>query len=136
MTIDEMQAGPELDVLIHSKVLGLNDFLHNFIDNGWGQCSECGAYNDQGIIRGEQNCTKPPPYSSDIGITWQIVKKAQIHTLRQICNDEVGAPALWEAIIYLDPRLSGIGESAPLAICRAALKSGLRSGLRADFTTT
>lgn len=115
-----LEAGPELDLLIAERVMKLE------------LCS-CGCtipYGDSGC----PNCKKlrkPPLYSTDIAAAWQIVDR-----LRQIVAERHVAPS-WPAQrieIYWDGSLQSYrvivpcyadksASTAPLAICRAALKA-------------
>lgn len=102
-----MPAGREMDALIAEKVMS--------VDFG----------NRSRSVQRRLNETLPK-YSEDIAAAGEVVDKAYIHALRRIVNDEPDRPALWQALIYADLVFSGIGETLPLAICRAALLAVLR----------
>jgi len=103
MTRDEilnMEAGREMDELITQKVISNDGFWHGI-----------------------------KPYSTDISVAWQVVEK--------LC-DETGCDVV--KVCKRDPELlrgewscnfgrgaEAFGDSAPLAICRAALLTKLTS---------
>ena len=61
--------------------------------------------------------------STEIAPAWEVVGRAEIHTIRRVASQEDDSPSEWAAIKYLDPLTHGVAPKAPLAICRAALKA-------------
>lgn len=135
MSVDEMQAGPELDQLVAERVMGWKRHV-------WAEravlvntvyCTECGATENKGAEkRASMFCHHPdsdiPNYSVDIVAAWVVVEELNS------CGHPISIRLDWHgkivsgdgyARIYLD-NLSGEytqGGTAPLAICRAALKA-------------
>lgn len=69
------------------------------------------------------NGVEPPNYSTDIAAAfWAAEKMADCLHLRQY-----GEQGIWEASFCGYPGIKGHGESAPLAICRAALLTKLNN---------
>lgn len=116
--VDAMEAGRELDVLIAERVMG-----KKVVD-----------------IEGESYALPPEietaypvkAYSTDIEAAWQIVEymKSQHDMVFALMNRHEGRGAIkdWRADFYpfiSDRNRSGYayGETAPEAICRAALKA-------------
>lgn len=121
MDIDNMQAGRELDAMVAEKVFGLTiewseiDIIETpLIKNQPISKQLRDKYDEVGLV---------PFYSMVIEDAWLVVEKCSIHTLRRIVANEPDNQALWQAMIYADESLSGIADTAPLAICRAALKA-------------
>jgi hypothetical protein len=75
MNIDDMQAGTEMDKLIHERVIGRcwhehgNSTQEN--PNGDYYCKKCGV---------EIGCNDPvnPAYSTDIDAVWKVVEKLKL----------------------------------------------------------
>lgn len=132
MDIDKLEAGRELDALVAEKVMGLNltvipetcpycdGYVSQNRDPGW--CGSCGAYVNE-----------PEPYSTDIAAAWEVVEKMrtwkgkgtlgcraciEIHSIDGSFEEGENKPYL--AMIW---GKEGIAKTAPLAICRAALKA-------------
>ena len=135
MNIDEMQAGREMDALIAEKVMGLP---HNELGE---KCPRCGGETRIGLDRAWcGNCSEwiyspYPEFSDDIAAAWQVVEK--IRELKSAWF-EIGANPDFMSdrgdyycsirggkIEYDSPSctLELYGDTAPLAICRAALKA-------------
>jgi hypothetical protein len=118
MTREEIQelgkTGRELDALIAEKVMGLK------VDYEFDEPripSLADRYDEWGYL---------PNYSTSIEAAWEVVDKVYIHSLRRVVSDGPDKPALWQAFVYADSYLSGIAETAPLAICRAALMAVMK----------
>ena len=123
MTRDEiwkMEAGRELDALIHEQVFG--KCAHDWIKvtnkpldkkgNSIYKCSKCGDRRPAREAMGWRN------YSTDIAAAWQVVEKMSKLYHVEIENFDNGYGVTlddysqtWEAH----------ADTAPLAICRAAL---------------
>jgi hypothetical protein len=102
-----MKAGHELDALIAEKVMGLNGAAHDGPYLGDGPALE--------------------HYSTEIAAAWQVVEKMRGR------NDIQGMPikeisvtqtaSQYHCIIESYGTFSGYADTAPLAICYAALKA-------------
>lgn len=127
MSVDKMQAGAELDALVDEKVFGNKwTFASYVMINGerrdgptWLREDETSDDPMGGTYAGQT----PPHYSTDIKLAWQAVEKLCLHLSPFVDN---GKPYAWvvsdrhnlnEARIVVD------APTAPLAICRAALKA-------------
>lgn len=101
MSIDSMPAGREMDALVAEKVMGwrLDD------DGFWTLIADpmCQA-------------SKPKAYSSDIALAWEVVEK-----MGRPCNLTFHHDGRWA--MQFGGSGSGLGDTAPLAISRAALKA-------------
>lgn len=122
MRIDQMPAGREMDSLIAERVMGWTVFYgeHNGYD-----------LLDDEIANGYPPDEEPegvpfeiPNYSTDIAAAWEVVEKMKNYLFVCGRTDD----GIWEA--YFFPVNSGIGklseahgDTAPSAICRAALKT-------------
>jgi len=140
MNIDNMPAGRELDALVAERVMGLK----------WDpeRCRICGwplaMTRDHGCMEGDcsmrpvpaTRADAPPPYSTDIAAALPVWQKA----FPVGSEDRSGFPGLiqrndgWYCTLFYgngEPMQQTDGarlwlskaETAPLAICRAALKS-------------
>ena len=105
-TYDDMPAGRELDALVAEKIFGLcrwdgvpNAFHPKVVQ--WWQT--------------EQPCN-PPPYSTDIAAAWEIVEKLRLAIGPSYCGSG------WYCTWMTGGAHGAIADSAPLAICRAALR--------------
>lgn len=134
MNIDELKAGRELDALVAEKVMG------------WEVCnSERGAPPRKTWDKNTIAMSCPiPHYSTDIAAAWEVLCKFKRNNPWE-CGDillvwgnygEDGAPKAPHGQICYPQKLAwlcrienekgeyvGIAESAPLAICLAALKA-------------
>jgi len=117
MNIDELEAGRELDALVAEKVMKCktatkewNGVLHPFC---------CCDGSDH-----EQRCTYVPGmlayYSTDIAAAWEVVERFDNFSLSRAwsMNGQKVGVACWLAGGFVD-----LAATAPLAICRAALKA-------------
>lgn len=108
--IDKMPAGREMDAAIAEKVMGfrvMRDEQHGHI-----LCNDPDQIEIGGHVK---------PYSTDIGSAWKVVEKMKPFRLWLIDLEDY-----WQAS-SLNPDdgngLKANAETAPLAICRAALKT-------------
>lgn len=115
MRVDEMPAGGKLNCLIAERLL-------NWEDAGWDPlyCRFVGHPTKERYRWYEQ----VPDYSTDIARAWEVVEKMKNYLFVCGRTDD----GIWEA--YFFPVNSGIGklseahgDTAPSAICRAALKA-------------
>lgn len=122
MNVDQMPAGIEMDALIAEKVIGAK----------WDEsrCRVCGfSLDPDGKMCRSDDCSMRPvparradaiaPYSTDIAAAWQVVER-----LRFCVVTRVMSRGTYKAIAKVSrskPQVSAHAETAPLAICRAAL---------------
>lgn len=112
--IDQLAAGAELDALIAEKVMGWKNEGRGWI-NAEGKYTALVEY-----------C-----FSTCISGTWEVVEKLKPLRLHLIDRTDYEAGEnCWEAYL-LDTKYGphhphSKGETAPLAICRAALKAVMR----------
>lgn len=122
MRVDEMPAGREMNALIAEKAMGWTVF--------YGEYKGYELFDDevaQGYPPKEEADGVPfeiPYYSTDIAAAWEVVNRMKNYFFVCGRTDE----GRWEAIFY--PVNSGVGklseahgDTAPSAICRAALKA-------------
>jgi hypothetical protein len=126
--VDQLAPGPELDALVAEKVMG------------WKQSAVNGIYwvDQEGKVRARRRSLmfeKMWAPSSDIAAAWEVVEKLSdrfMFSLDQVhknTKDGKPRPAQWAAgFLSLNPSdgaayWSERSETAPLAICRAALKA-------------
>lgn len=129
--IDAMPAGREMDALVAEKVMEWSTWYDNRVE----------LYPPEGSEENRGRWTKRggilmpaliPSYSTSIADAWLVVEKIKgssdqdLFTIQQ----EDMHPGLWEAgwMEYLPYeggylKLSSVAATAPLAICRAALKA-------------
>jgi len=105
MNIDEMPAGREMDSLIAEKVL------------------DCWVPNSELIINKRDRQTyEMPHYSTDIAAAWEVVEKiGGGHTVIRYRDGSYRC-------IHERTMDAASAETAPLAICRAALKLVMGAG--------
>lgn len=98
--IDKLAAGRELDILVAEKVFGLTVVPD--------------PVTLRGVSIGEagQNGEDLPKYSADIAAAWKVLEQFPSSCLSKAGN--------WSCMIANGP---GVADTAPLAICRAALKA-------------
>lgn len=104
MNIDEMPAGREIDALIAEKLMRLQVRMNNN-----GDLLDVNGYEF-------------PSYSTDIAAAWKVLYLFENGTGADAVHlNWVRAPGQsWTCVFRSDA--VGHGETAPLAICRAALK--------------
>ena len=120
MNTDEMPAGSEMDALVAEKVMGsvpcdkwrtLTAYPPQWI-KGKAECEHAICYPLEG----------PPNYSTSIAAAWKVVEKIREDYEPRIELWDEG----WEVTILTGTdrgSASGRALTAPLAICRAALKA-------------
>lgn len=128
MTRDEimdMQAGAEMDALISSKIFEVMAFRAT---GNWEHENES-DYLDEGeaYYFGEyQETIRLPKYSTDIAAAWEIVEKLKAAgKWLSISTSFIGTDEKW-CCEYSENNIQSevdfvLAETAPLAICRAAL---------------
>lgn len=131
LDIDTLKAGPELDALVAEQVMGLT----------WDEsrCRVCGWPLKEKLEDGcvPENCSlrpgpirradSSPRYSTDLLEAWKVVEKEHLCIHPASCNPPfywVGYPGGLKGGMVgdIENRTLGTGETAPLAICRSALK--------------
>lgn len=110
MTRDEilkMQAGREMDALVHANIFGAVSVKMKNVFPGF-----------DGFVFADQDgkFCPVPKYSTDIGAAWQIVE--HFHNEATLNN----VHGVWE--VHLQG-ICGKSQSAPLAICRSALLASI-----------
>lgn len=139
--IDAMQAGREMDALIAEKVTGWKaQHLPGKCDGKYFiRCGACGAYghgncygNGEGQIQikcGEHvSCWEKaelPAYSTEIAAAWKIVEKMHMTVYTPGSSYSSGEYDSFSRGLYAAETQdgeNGDGDTAPLAVCRAALK--------------
>lgn len=93
--IDEMDAGPKMDGLVAKYLMGFPT-LHPELPH------------------------KMLPYSTDIAFAWKVVEAIEEETTKLTLLRGQSSQFYWTA--QFGGSIPGRGETAPLAICRAALK--------------
>ena len=108
--IDTMPAGREMDALVAEKVMGWADINSNAALVG-GLCDD------------KRNWKPLPFYSTDIAAAWEVVEKIKGNYGNcRFITEWVPKAKQWSC--GGDGYDCGWGKTAPLAICRAALKAG------------
>jgi hypothetical protein len=119
-----MSAGEELDTLIAEKVMELDlskrcDGNPDYFDTDRWACGKCGAVGR--VWDDMEHTIEPKEYSDGIAAAWEVIDKMRksfwIASLVADTN-------LWRVTFYTHTHRKtheAIDESAPLAICRAAL---------------
>ena len=125
MTIDEMPAGREITALIAEKVMSLGREIRLrgetstvtiYSDNPWWQD---GAQTQADVVM----YGGPKPYSTDIAAAWEVTEKmraANWHIELSTCAEMKGP---WYCHFQEATLAYAYASTAPLAICRAALKA-------------
>jgi len=115
MRIDEMPAGREMDALVAEKVMGFEipANLRNSVNWGGGP-----------PILVDGKSLDIPHYSTDLTDAWEVVEKMGNYLFACGRNDN----GMWEACFFsvnsgIGKLSEGHGDTAPSAICRAALKA-------------
>ena len=107
VSIDELQAGRELDALVAEKVMG------------------CRMTANRNVLEADGRITPVKAYSFDIALAWLILTSFQWP--RQLTRLQRTDTGNWRCDIELHggdgPTVSAYHVDAPVAICRAALKA-------------
>lgn len=115
MNIDELEAGPELDALVAERVMGWQRFgLHNQL---W----------DKQPPHRQVMCTafELPKFSGEIAAAWEVVENLAPKFIDFELVNRQNRLALTRFVWGHGPKefFQGNASTAPLAICRAALKA-------------
>ena len=115
MDIDKLEAGPELDALVAEKVMGWRMIRNDPL------LSHTGWIDGDGRKRTRYD---PPPYSTDIAAAWEVLEKFPWFRIDNR-GDYEGNQAFMVELSDDAKNLSGKmwAPTAPLAICRAALRA-------------
>lgn len=131
MNIEDMKAGPELDAMVAREVMGEVWDESRCRICGWPLVEKLkdGCVADSCSFRPvpDRRADAPAPYSTDLLAAWQIVDK------EHLCVHRAGSPQPFYWVGYpsdrgggmvadMENKTLGTGETAPLAICRSALK--------------
>jgi len=110
MNYDKMPAGPKMDALVAEQVMG---------------CRYIADYCRWELPSGRWS-TEPPSYSTDIAAAWEVVE----HISPDLAISVARLPDMdYSVLIYGHTRetvgfsVEVYADTAPLAICRAALKA-------------
>ena len=132
----KLSAGRELDDMVSEKIMGWK-YQQSSPDPKKYFCREYG--NDAGwwlrpnttrddMIWSCASCSPPPEYSADITAAWEVLNRLPLDLWPEVGRMNTGS---WYCeIVQGAPWPTGVGylarevaETAPLAICRAALKA-------------
>lgn len=129
--IDALKAGPELDALIAREVMGEVWDEKRCRICGWPLAARLkdGCVPESCALRPapSHRADDPAPYSTELEWAWKIVDKEHLCVHRAGCTENfywVGYPSDRGSGMVgdSDNETLGTGETAPLAICRSALK--------------
>lgn len=137
MTRDEilnMPAGREMDALIAEKVMGKRVFCANeelggivsgsIVRQGvWQMCEDGAMYDDRTVY-----AESIPHYSEGIAAAWEVVEKMQTIDAERP-TEILRLPSVdnkWR-VRFTTQIFPGWGDTAPLAICRAALLAAMEA---------
>jgi len=133
VSIDEMPAGRELDALVAEKVMGWCITAWND-GEPWGNREVFPPFEPINGIPADCDCIshseagEPPHYSTDIAAAWEVIEKA-FRSGFGLTYLEYLEPPQWHCNSGLPcdefgcDELCATANTAPLAICRATLKT-------------
>lgn len=110
---DGMEAGRELDMLVSKEIMGANyprltqETIETF---GYERSYDGGGWN-----------INVPDYSTDISAAWEVVEKCSHMSMEKTVHDDGGITFYCEVSINNCMIQWADADTAPLAICRAAL---------------
>lgn len=111
--IEQMPAGREIDMRIA-------EMLHGSYHD-WQSCEWC-LSEERGYAKGETaSNVHGQRYSTDIAAAWQVIEKMRNEGWFFDIGDEVETPEIYVRFHRQDGASLVIADTAPLAICRAAL---------------
>lgn len=131
--IDQLPAGPELDVLVAQKVMGF-EIMRSALQTRDGFPTYRHRHPERDWDWMEMAV---PQFSTEIAAAWLLVEKLkEIDRAMAVCDRSYGSIKIegdrpWEAGFINGQKLAhdpgqfvqAFGPTAPLAICRAALKA-------------
>ena len=112
-----MDAGRDMDALVAEKVMGWNN-----IEGGHGHPTESGPFVDCGCLSHAYQKQEIPHYSTDIAAAWEVVEK-MMDEGEYTSLECYGGRYCFHIHLTADTDDIHIevAETAPLAICSAAL---------------
>jgi hypothetical protein len=115
----EMEAGPRLDKLVALHVMGWQLFPYVMMDFAGPGTTDGTELCPPDKPVHVSNIAEPPPYSADIKEAWQVLERmrpnADVGYLQNQCHCDYWPEGAGTGRIYAE------ADTAPLAICRAAL---------------
>jgi hypothetical protein len=121
-----MKAGRELDTLVAEKVMGLTRHDESYVAEGVGKVIRF-VWRDGGgtcVYSGDMFL---PHYSTNIADAWGVVERLVSTPGPNGDHHSVRVDYSGDAVVVIDEnedwQVSAIAETAPLAICLAALKA-------------
>lgn len=114
--INELEAGRELDALIAEKIF--NRCVHVLTatpEPGIFKCRKCDAGGFYFVTDYEGRVVGVPRYSEDIRAALEIAEKLKAFSLSRHSDGS------WHCWHWNKTHIGAVAETAPLAICRAAL---------------
>lgn len=111
MNTSEMQAGREMDLDVSARVFG-----HPY----------AGAYRQDGPVVDDGRLSTCPRYSTDIAAAWEVVEALAARYLEVEVHQGSASPQRWCIVrnaLQSGYLAEGSADTAPLAICRAALSA-------------
>jgi hypothetical protein len=129
--IDKMEAGPELDALVAKKVMGWKLEPYTAYCGGTPEQARQEAIKQGWYYWEDENGDEIPgqlednSFSTDIAAAWKVVEllNKKFKTFVEFIG--VNIPVMdWRVVLFSDSSpVVSLGRTAPLAICRAALKA-------------
>ena len=116
-----MKAGRELDALVAEKVMGIK-LCHHELHETRPTCKYC--HLNKGFWQPKWGRIEPPRhYSTDIAAAWEVVETFAGKVYVGMARGKYSGD--WKAVIgdRVRPSYEIEAETAPLAICLAALKA-------------
>lgn len=110
-----MEAGRELDALVAEKVMG-------FTVTDWPTGKELPLAGAMAFLSESQK-DRIPHYSTNIAAAWQVVEKLDLSVIRLNNGRWSAGEAYAFENSYAEFRTTTHADTAPLAICLAALKA-------------
>lgn len=123
MKIEEMQAGREMDALVAEKV------FHSKPCDKWKRLSTISMVKFDECEHGScfPPMEGPPKYSTSISAAWEVVEKFDSFSIiHNAFYKKLGEEFIVCELTRYEPEAyaEGRADTAPLAICRAALSAG------------
>ena len=108
----------EIDALMAEKVMqwdGKHD-INECEDGFYSYCRNSGCFISGFALEGSEKCEGHPPYSSDIAAAWEVMDKMPQPGIYK-------RGSAWRAHSEVATNAWADAETAPMAICLAALKA-------------
>lgn len=120
--IDKMEAGREMDLTVSKLMFGKTHLYYR-----------CPHFDEYGRMLAFCSCPNLHSFSTDISAAWEVVEKMLDITDKNVCvqmasfNIDVQAKDCYVAWVDRDGMTKWSGaDTAPLAICKAALKAVIK----------